>query len=101
MEAILLRQDVDYNAHVAAQLSAENRRCFDDLNETAVTAVHMEALAGVTVEQCLRTLLARGMEVMSYDIRHEAAGALAATQLRHGGLRGLEPGFPPWSSFCS
>jgi hypothetical protein len=29
-----------------------------------------------------------------------AAGALATAQLWRGGLRGLEPGFPPRSSFC-
>jgi hypothetical protein len=41
------------------------------------------------------------MEVPNYGIHQGAAGALAATQLWRGGLRGLEPGFPPRSSFCA
>ena len=39
------------------------------------------------------------MEVTNYGIQQGAAGALATAQLRPGGLRGLEPGFPPRSSF--
>jgi len=98
-EVILLCRDANDNAHVATQLSAENYYRFDALNQAAVIAVCMVAPTGTTVEQCLRALPVQVMEVTNYDIHQGAAGALATAQLRHGGLRGLEPGFPPRSSF--
>ena len=76
-----------------------NRCYFDYLNEVAVIAIYTVVPTGVTMDQCLCTLSARVMEVTNYDIRQGAAGALDAAQLRRGGLRGLEPGFPPQSSF--
>jgi hypothetical protein len=51
------------------------------------------------VEERLQALPVRVMEVTNYDVRQGAAGALATAQLQRGGLRGLEPGFSPWSSF--
>ena len=86
---ILLRQDADDNARVAARLLVENRCHFDDLNNAAVVVVRGVAPAGVTMEQCLCALTAWVMEVTNYDIRQGAARALAATQLWHGGLHGL------------
>jgi hypothetical protein len=96
---ILLRRDANDNARVVAWLSVENRRRFDDLNEAAVTAICAVAPVGTTMEQCLHTLPTQVMEATNYGIRQGAAGALAAAQLRCGGLRGLEPRFPPRSSF--
>jgi len=49
-EAILLRWDADDNAHVAAWLSVENRRRFDDLNEAVVVAVYAVAPKEAIVE---------------------------------------------------
>ena len=51
------------------------------------------------MQECLHAWLAWVVEVTNYGIRHGVAGALAAAQLRRGGLRGLEPGFRPRSSF--
>jgi hypothetical protein len=72
---------------------------FDALNQAAVVVIRTVAPAGVTVEERLRALLAWVMEVTNYGIHQGAVGALTATQLQRGGLRGLEPGFPSWSSF--
>jgi hypothetical protein len=55
---------------------------------------------GPTVEERLYGLPVRVMEVTNYGIHQGVAGALATPLLRHGGLRGLESGFPPRSSFC-
>ena len=76
-----------------------NNRRFNALNQAAVIAVRMVAPMGATMEEHLRALPVWLMEVTNYDIRQGAAGALDAAQLRRGGLRGLEPGFPPQSSF--
>ena len=96
---ILLRWDADDNACVAAQLSAENNRHFDALNQVAVVVVRAVVPAGATVEERLRALLAPVMVVTNYIIRQGAAGALAVASLWRGGLPRLEPGFPKWSSF--
>ena len=79
MEAILLCRDVDDNTRVAAWLSTENRHCFDDLNEAEVTIVRAVAPMGATVEQCLRALPVRVVDVTNYAIRQGATRALAAT----------------------
>ena len=101
MEAILLRWDADNNACIAAQLSVENSHRFDALNHATATAVCVAVPAGAIVEERLCTLLGWVVEVTNYDIHQGAAGALATAQLWHGGLRELEPGFPPWLSFCN
>ena len=50
-------------------------------------------------KDCLRTLPVWVMEVTNYGIRQGAVVALAVAQLWRGGLCGLEPVFPPRSSF--
>jgi hypothetical protein len=60
---ILLHRDANDNARVVAQLSAENSRYLDALHQAAVAVVRMVLPVGVTVEERLRALLARVMEV--------------------------------------